>query len=443
MQFLRSLIYLVILLCTFFFNVYCDEMNVVDDVTQPPHDLEKINSFFYKSEEELNSPVTQESSDNKYFKTIEPCSCKESDERITQETVFYKRMVAVLLSNLVIERVDDKLIGTLSMEASSSEFNYLQNFVEGQGSIKEVDRILDNIIKQSHYPVSYYVSEMSYYFGVLSELLIQCTSVIKEHWDITIISLIVISSFLILRKRQWSRSLVIFLLFDVIVVASFFITWWRLIQEAEIKIMAAQAQFAEMPIACQPHKMGILDKIVASFSRTNECEKYYEALLANPKLQVTPMIALTHFLSTVIFYPLSYFGIVMSEFIENATSKMNVFYAAPVTFLLYVTFCICLILLPFSLIGGSFNFGIGPFFRFGINGRERQVNQERIDRIYENTSQIEGAEQVKQLKSSEKMKQITLEQDLAGGDACDDKHHLDEKQEVKEVNEKKEGDGDC
>jgi len=40
-----------------------------------------------------------------------------------------------------------------------------------------------------------------------------------------------------------------------------------ILQEAEIKLMAAQAQFAEMPIACQPHKMGLWDKMIASIFR--------------------------------------------------------------------------------------------------------------------------------------------------------------------------------
>lgn len=39
---------------------------------------------------------------------------------------------------------------------------------------------------------------------------------------------------------------------------------FSILQEAEIKFMAAQAQFAEMPIACQPHKMSLWDKMVAS-----------------------------------------------------------------------------------------------------------------------------------------------------------------------------------
>lgn len=60
---------------------------------------------------------------------------------------------------------------------------------------------------------------------------------------------------------------------------------------------------------------------IVYFAGSNDCEKYYEALMTDPRLKVTPMFALTHFLTTVIFYPLSYFGTVMSEFIENATSK--------------------------------------------------------------------------------------------------------------------------
>lgn len=54
---------------------------------------------------------------------------------------------------------------------------------------------------------------------------------------------------------------------------------------------------------------------------TNDCEKYYETIMTNPRLQVTPAFALTYFLSTTIFQPFSYLGIVISEFIDNATSE--------------------------------------------------------------------------------------------------------------------------
>lgn len=57
------------------------------------------------------------------------------------------------------------------------------------------------------------------------------------------------------------------------------------------------------------------------FTATNDCEKYYETIMTNPRLQVTPALALTHFLSTAIFQPVSYFGLVISEFVDNATGK--------------------------------------------------------------------------------------------------------------------------
>ncbi|XP_050451313.1 uncharacterized protein LOC126851411 isoform X1 [Cataglyphis hispanica] len=424
MQPFKTLIYIVLYLCALYCYVYCDETNTFNDVTPSTDELQNIHSFFYLSEDDFSSPAVQ-TKKNGQSAMVQSYSCKELDEQNIQGAIFYKRLIAVLLSNFAIQRVNDKLIGTLNMEASFSQFEYLQNFVDGQGSIREVDRILDNVIKQSDYTTSHYMTEMSYYLNLLSEHMMNCLLIMKEHWDITIISLIVISSFMVLRRQKWSRSLIIFLLIDVIFLISFFITWWRLIQEAEIKLMAAQAQFAEMPIACQPHKMGLWDKMVTSLFSTNDCEKYYESIMTNPRLQVTPAYALTYFLSTVIFQPLSYFGLVISEFIDNATNKLNFFYKIPIITALFLTICICIILFPLFLLGGSIKFGIGPFFKFGIKGNKNSdKRQERIDRIYEDTSFT------KRLKDSEMMKQISLRQqdkDPAGGDASIDVHHLSEK----------------
>ncbi|XP_070161802.1 chloride channel CLIC-like protein 1 isoform X2 [Polyergus mexicanus] len=431
MRLSKSSIYIVLYLCALYRYVYCDETDTFDDVTPSTDELQNIHSFFYLStEKDSSSPAKK----NDQSPMIQSYSCKELDEQNTQAAIFYKRLIAVLLSNLAIQ------------------FEYLQNFVNGQGSIREVDRILDNVIKQSDHSMSRYIAEISHYLKLLSKYLINCMLIMKEHWDITIISLIVISSSMVLRRQRWSRGLIIFLMIDVIFIISFFITWWRLIQEAEIKLMAAQAQFAEMPIACQPHKMGLWDKMVASFFSTNDCEKYYESIMTNPRLQVTPAYALTYFLSTVIFQPLSYFGLVISEFIDNATSKLNIVFKIPIIIILFLTICICIVLLPFFLIGGSIKFGIGPFFKFGIKGNTNcNKKQEHIDRIYEDTSLT------KRLKDSNIMKQIILRQqdkDPAGGDASIDVHHLSEKHikckcenknadESMECEEKEERDNDC
>ncbi|KYM81309.1 SAP domain-containing ribonucleoprotein [Atta colombica] len=197
-------------------------------------------------------------------------------------------------------------------------------------------------------------------------------------------------------------------------------------QEAEIKLMAAQAKYREMPIACQPHKMNFLDRMTEWLLPTNNCEKYYETIMTNPRLQVTPALVLTHLFTTVIFQPLTYFGLIISEFIDNATSKLNFLYKFLITIALFLSICICIILIPFSWIGGSINFGFGPFFRFGMKGRQNsnQNQGDRIERIYEEVSPK------RRLKDSGKMKQNMLRQNngnakennLAGGDA--DMHHL-------------------
>ncbi|XP_025265779.1 uncharacterized protein LOC112638390 isoform X1 [Camponotus floridanus] len=421
MQFFKSSIYIILHLYALYSNVYCDETDTLDDVTPLADDLENIYSFFYKSEKDSEKPTAQAKMNDQF--AIQSYNYKELNGQ-SQEAIFYKRLITIMLSNLAIQRIDDKVIGILNIEASSSQFEYLQNFVNGQGSIREVDRILDNVIKQPDYTMYHYMADMSRY--LLSEHLMNYLLIMKEHWDITIISLIVISSFMILRRQRWSRGLIIFLLIDVIFIISFFITWWQLIQEAEIKLMAAQAQFVEMPIACQPHKMGLWDKMVASFSSTNDCEKYYESIMTNPRLQVTPAYALTYFLSTVILQPVSYCGLVISEFIDNATSKLNFVYKIPIMIILYSAICLLIILVPFFLFGGSINFGIGPFLNFGIKAKTNSnEKQERIERIYEDISPK------KKLKDSKKMKQILSKQqdkaDPAGGDAGIDKHQLKEK----------------
>lgn len=444
----KSSIYVVLHLYLLFRNIYCDEEHDV----MPADNLNNIHSFFYMTEiEDSPSPVTEtKMPEQSWTAAVQQCNCKESNERNSQEAVFYKRLVAILLSNLAmqLQKVDDKLIGIIKIEASSSQFDYLQKFVNGEGSIREVDRILGSAIKESGLFMYRYMAEISYYFNILSEYFMYNASLMMERWDITVIFFAVVASFMILRRQRFSRGLVIFLLIDVIVVISFFITWWRLIQEAEIKLMAAQAQFAEMPIACKPHKMGLWDKMMASFSSTNDCEKYYESMMTNPRLQVTPAFALTYFLSTTILQPVSYFGVVISEFVDNATNKLGYFYKLPVIILLFLSFCICIIMVPFFLFGGSFNLGFGPFFKFGLKGgANRKVPElpERIERIYENISPK------KRLKYSEALKQITLgqEDDLAGGDAITDACQKQRQCKCKNADEdtkcekEEEGDGDC
>ena len=66
-----------------------------------------------------------------------------------------------------MQRIDDRLVGALTIEVFSSELEYLQKFVNGQGSIREVDRILINAITGSEYSACDYMTEAFYYFNLL------------------------------------------------------------------------------------------------------------------------------------------------------------------------------------------------------------------------------------------------------------------------------------
>lgn len=118
------------------------------------------------------------------------------------------------------------------------------------------------------------------------------------------------------------------------------------LKEAEVKSIAAQMKFSEIPISCQPNKMNLWNKFVSFFGKyyhiiffyceinkyyrikysfffldNDDCEKYYETKMTNPKLKITPALALSHFLSTIILHPISNLGSTISIFINNATGN--------------------------------------------------------------------------------------------------------------------------
>jgi len=51
---------------------------------------------------EIFSPVIQTRTNDQSHITT-PCNCKEWNERNSQEAVFYKRLITILLSNLAIQ----------------------------------------------------------------------------------------------------------------------------------------------------------------------------------------------------------------------------------------------------------------------------------------------------------------------------------------------------
>lgn len=100
-------------------------------------------------------------------------------------------------------------------------------------------------------------------------------------------------------------------------------------------------KFSDIPISCQPDKMNLWHKFVSFFCKyigtlknalesychlsivvaKDDCEQYYETVMSNPKLKITPAFALSHFITTVVLHPVTHIGTVISGFINNATGN--------------------------------------------------------------------------------------------------------------------------
>ena len=208
-------------------------------------------------------------------------------------------------------------------------------------------------------------------FDALLKSFSMALEIINQHPNGAIIVFAMIMLGLMIRMIKKRQGFPMFIIIQIIFVMSFFMTWWQLLQEAEIASIAAQMKFANVPISCQPDKMSMWDKFVSFVFSNEDCEKYYQATMSNPKLKVTPAFALSHFITTVILHPITHMGTVVSGFIHNATDNLPWAYAWFIKCILYLCVGCVMIMLPIGLLRGSINFGIGPFFRFGMDYRSK------------------------------------------------------------------------
>ena len=68
-----------------------------------------------------------------------------------------------------------------------------------------------------------------------------------------------------------------------------------------------------------------------------DCLKYYEAIMTDPVLKVTPLHAFSHMCSKFFLYPLNHFGRSLSEFVEHITCKPKSILKATNLFYLFYT----------------------------------------------------------------------------------------------------------
>ena len=147
----------------------------------------------------------------------------------------------------------------------------------------------------------------------------------------------------------WKVALIIF-------VGSWSWTWCHLYQQAVAKKQATLLRLGDVPQTCMV-KQGWLASIseYITGAQSTKCEAYYEALIVNPILEVTPLKALTEMLAQFIFKPLNILGEHLGGFYKNLLEPLPWAWKLPV--ILVVTILMIIV----CLLGFRYK------FRFGFN----------------------------------------------------------------------------
>lgn len=270
--------------------------------------------------------------------------------------VYYKRLILMLLKNANLKDENGVLNGQLFITATSEQIETLKKLDIEDSSIKDIDSILSQIILKSSY------------YNLLFDMpnLFEVTQSLAKFFNDNVELIICISCvlFMVILSSNMTLFRAIFVIFLALFAISYYITWCQLLKEAEIKLAVSHVRHMEMPPQCQPHNMHLWDRIKSYFSNADECKIYFESRMNNPKLQVTPVLVLSHLVTTVIMHPFGQFGEAISKFINNSTAHLN-WLKLPVQILMYLFLPCFFVIIVFYLRGGSFNFGLG-LFRFSF-----------------------------------------------------------------------------
>ncbi|PNF41747.1 hypothetical protein B7P43_G03427 [Cryptotermes secundus] len=107
-----------------------------------------------------------------------------------------------------------------------------------------------------------------------------------------------------------------------LVMISFFVTYCRLYKEVEIKQYATIKTNPEVPLGCRPSSdLSWYEAGMRLFHRV-ECHKYYEAVMLDPALKVTPTVVLSEMVADFILHPSGKLGSAIADFSNNILENL-------------------------------------------------------------------------------------------------------------------------
>ncbi|XP_016845654.1 uncharacterized protein LOC100679587 [Nasonia vitripennis] len=283
--------------------------------------------------------------------------------------VFARRIINILISKANLKIENGMAIGQLDIEATVEELELLRSFGEGYCSIRKVDAIIANAIRAPQ--ISLFDEAMNFTDKIAIYF--------YQHRIIFASILLIIFVTIIALKVRWTRLRIMVLLFDIIITISFMLTWWELLQEAEIKLAAQQRVYSAIPDECRQNEIGFLNSVWLFFGfGKGDCLKHLEAVMTDPNLKVMPLHAFSVMATKFFFHPLAMAGHYLSDFIENITRPLP-FPVNHIAKLLLVLFMPCILAtLLFVSIGGSMGIRLGPFLHLYLHGRQSATPPESL-----------------------------------------------------------------
>ncbi|XP_063978881.1 uncharacterized protein LOC135163405 isoform X2 [Diachasmimorpha longicaudata] len=236
------------------------------------------------------------------------------------DELFSRRLINKLLSIVTFEEDDGLLSGNIVMELTRAELSRLKNFGVGKTTVREVDAMISNVFRAPKTTVFMDIYSILHGFSLRTHGVYYSYIWPYRELILAVVALVQITWLLVRTKWTYLKMFLLFL--TVTFIASFIITYFKLLKDAEIKLTAKQFRFSEMPTHCQPHKMSWYQKLFSFFSSDDHCIQYYEAMMEDHRFHVTPAQVLSRVMGTLILEPAGLIGGALADFVHHSTRHM-------------------------------------------------------------------------------------------------------------------------
>ncbi|KFM82691.1 Chloride channel CLIC-like protein 1, partial [Stegodyphus mimosarum] len=243
-----------------------------------------------------------------------------------------------ILDSIYISRWIKKLIHKIERETTSeSEINYFTF----QMNKDFVDRLQKMLLSKSFdvgdldTVITDFISKAVITSEKEKGYLAVITYLIPFIWMFASISIILIVSYVIL---QWLLHHPRLTLFWFLVFISIMWHWMHLYKQ---KLAYKHAELSSMtvPSQCRKDEFGIIGHIqeyIKSYFHSNDCQKYYEALMVDPFWEVSFTVAASEAFAAMLFQPLSAASHSINYAVRQLFDGLSIFTIIPLTIFLFL-----------------------------------------------------------------------------------------------------------